>query len=68
MLLQDLPGRATQGLEPALYDIEDGGYVVQTSASDALEIYGPLFIPARSYRLLWASGEPGALPVLPGGN
>jgi hypothetical protein len=36
--------------------------VAQTAATEALEVYGPLFIPARSYRLLWGSGDSSALP------
>jgi len=51
-----------KGLDSALVDLEDGGFVAQTTASEAIEVYGPLFIPARSYRLLWGCGDAAALP------
>jgi hypothetical protein len=51
-----------KGLDPALVDLEDGGFVAQTAATEAIEVYGPLFIPARSYRLVWGCGDPAALP------
>lgn len=51
-----------KGLDPALVDLEDGGFVAQTTATEAIEVYGPLFVPARSYRLVWGSGDPAALP------
>lgn len=52
-----------KGLDPALVDLEDGGFVAQTTATPELEVYGPLFIAPRSYRLVWGSGEAGALPA-----
>ena len=61
VLVGSTPG-TEKGLDAALVDLEDGGFVAQTAASEAVEIYGPLFIPARSYRLLWGSGDAAALP------
>ena len=52
-----------KGLDAALVDLEDGGFVAQTTATPELEVYGPLFIAPRSYRLVWGSGEAGALPA-----
>jgi len=57
-----------KGLDATLVDLEDGGFVAQMTATDAIEVYGPLFIPARSYRLLWGCGEANALPGQPAGN
>jgi hypothetical protein len=37
--------------------------VAQTTATPELEVYGPLFIAPRSYRLVWGSGEAGTLPA-----
>lgn len=51
-----------KGLDPSLVDLEDGGFVAQTTATEAIEVYGPLFVPARSYRLLWGCGDAAALP------
>jgi len=58
---QRLVASAT-GLDPTLVDLEDGGYVAQKSATAELEVYGPIFIPAHGYRLLWGCGADGALP------
>jgi hypothetical protein len=52
-----------KGLDAALVDLEDGGFVAQTTATPELEVYGPLFIAPRSYRLVWGSGEAGTLPA-----
>ena len=61
VLVGSTPG-TEKGLDPALVDLEDGGFVAQTKAAAEIEVYGPLFIPARSYRLLWGSGDASALP------
>lgn len=61
VIVGSTPG-TEKGLDQALVDLEDGGFVAQTKATEAIEVYGPLFIPARSYRLLWGSGDAGALP------
>jgi hypothetical protein len=61
VLVGSTPGTEKK-LDAALVDLEDGGFVAQTAATEALEVYGPLFIPARSYRLLWGSGDSSALP------
>jgi hypothetical protein len=61
---QRLVASAT-GLDPTLVDLEDGGYVAQKSATTELEVYGPIFIPAHGYRLLWGCGADGALPHKP---
>ena len=57
-----------KGLDAALVDLEDGGFVAQTTAKPDLEVYGPLFIAPRSYRLVWGSGEAGALPAMAAGK
>jgi hypothetical protein len=67
VLVGSTPGTPKR-LDAALVDLEDGGFVAQTAATEAVEVYGPLFIPARSYRLLWGSGEPGGLPGRPAGK
>ncbi|MBF0244374.1 MAG: hypothetical protein HQL31_03780 [Planctomycetes bacterium] len=41
----------------ALRDLEDGGWVVQSVNKGGFENYGLLYIPARSYRILYGSGE-----------
>jgi len=64
VLVGSTPG-TEKGLDAALVDLEDGGFVAQTTATEGIEVYGPLFIPARSYRLLWGTGEPGGLPGRP---
>ena len=61
-LVSATPG-TEKGLDPTLVDLEDGGFVAQTKATPDLEVYGPLFIAPRSYRLVWGSGEAGALPA-----
>ena len=61
VLVGSTPGTEKE-LDPALVDLEDGGFVAQTKAAAEIEVYGPLFIPARSYRLLWGSGDASALP------
>ncbi len=41
-----------------LHDFEDDGFVAQAGAKDGFEVYGPLFLPARGYRILYGSGIP----------
>ncbi len=41
----------------ALLDMTDGGFVVRPSAKDGIEVYGPIYIPARSYRILYGAGR-----------
>jgi hypothetical protein len=67
VLVGSTPG-TEKGLDAALVDLEDGGFVAQTTATPDLEVYGPLFIAARSYRLVWGSGEAGALPAMAAGK
>jgi hypothetical protein len=58
---RDVLVAATPG-SPALVDLEDGGFVAQTKATPELEVYGPLFVPARGYRMVWGCGDAGPLP------
>ncbi len=44
-----------------LMDIEDGGGVVTASTKGNQETYGPLFIPAHGFRLLYGAGDPAVL-------
>ena len=67
VLVGSTPG-TEKGLDAALVDLEDGGFVAQTTAKPDLEVYGPLFIAPRSYRLVWGSGEAGALPAMAAGK
>jgi hypothetical protein len=67
VLVAATPG-SEKNLDPALVDLEDGGFVAQTKATPELEVYGPLFIPAHGYRLVWGCGEAGALPGRSGGK
>lgn len=67
VLVAATPG-SEKNLDPALIDLEDGGFVAQTKATPELEVYGPLFIPARGYRLVWGCGEAGSLPLKPAGK
>ena len=67
VLVGSTPG-TEKGLDAALVDLEDGGFVAQTTATSDLEVYGPLFIAPRSYRLVWGSGEAGALPAMAAGK
>jgi len=60
VMVGSTPG-TEKGLDAALVDLEDGGFVAQTTATEAIEVYGPLFIPARGYRLLWGCGDAAAL-------
>jgi hypothetical protein len=41
----------------ALLDMTDSGFVVRPSAKDGIEVYGPIYIPARSYRILYGAGR-----------
>jgi len=42
-----------------LRDLEDGGFVLAPSnKGQTAEIYGPLFVPAHDFRLVWAYGLP----------
>ena len=67
VLVGSTPG-TEKGLDAALVDLEDGGFIAQTTATPDLEVYGPLFIAPRSYRLVWGSGEAGALPAMAAGK
>jgi hypothetical protein len=53
-----MAGSAVARGEPwaCLLDAEDGGFVRAKKAADDLEIYGLLFVPARSFRLLYGAG------------
>ncbi len=42
---------------PHLMDMEDSGYVTLASSRGGQEIYGPLFIPAHSFRLLYGATD-----------
>jgi hypothetical protein len=43
-----------------LRDLENGGYVrASSNKGTTAEIYGPLYVPAHDYRLVWAYGLPG---------
>ncbi len=67
VLVASTPG-TEKALDAALVDLEDGGFVAQTTATPELEVYGPLFIAPRSYRLVWGSGEAGGLPAMAAGK
>ena len=57
---QDVLIGSAQGdrtLPPAhLWDLEDNGFVRSTSNAGGMEIYGLLYVPARSFRLVYGSG------------
>ena len=40
-----------------LLDLIDRGFVVQAAAKDTTEVYGPLFVPAFGFRLLYGTGK-----------
>jgi hypothetical protein len=40
-----------------LLDMTDQGFVVRPSARDGIEVYGPIYIAARSYRILYGAGR-----------
>ena len=40
-----------------LEDLIDRGFVIQTAAKDTTEVYGPLFVPAFGFRLLYGTGK-----------
>lgn len=44
--------------KPGLFlkDLEDSGFMQATSTGGGMEIYGKLFVPARSFRLLFGTG------------
>lgn len=41
----------------ALLDMTDSGFVVRPTAKDGIEVYGPIYIPARSFRILYGAGR-----------
>lgn len=49
-------GDGKKGNHIVLHDWMDDGYVVQSAAQDGVEVYGPIHIPARSFRLLYGAG------------
>lgn len=51
-------GSAATREKPGLFlrDAEDGGFMQATSTGGGMEIYGKLFVPARSFRLLLGTG------------
>lgn len=53
-------GSAANREKPGLFlkDLEDAGFMQATSTGGGMEIYGKLFVPARSFRLLFGSGAP----------
>jgi hypothetical protein len=59
--LQDLVlshGGPPRTLPISLLDMTDRGYVRQARAEKDLEVYGPVHIPPRSFRLLCGAGRP----------
>lgn len=50
---------SNRGSNESMIDMEGEGRVRQASKDGALEIYGPLYIPAHNFRVLEVSGENG---------
>lgn len=51
-------GVKPRGNVPFLLDLEDGGGVAQSVTAKGQEVYQRLFVPARSFRLLYGCAEP----------
>lgn len=58
-LQSSIPRQSASGqVDPtALADLEDAGFVRRAALKDGIEVYGPLFVPAHSFRLLYGTSE-----------
>jgi len=54
---QVLSHGGSKGSDVSLLDMRDKGFVRQAKDEKGLEIYGPLYIPAHGFRILYAAGK-----------